>query len=224
MGDFATTGSSAAIGRGALPGLEQQHSGALLGARIVGELAVDVQSLRQFVMLFIQRGQLQQIAVIGMIEVRGFSIVRFRFIAAALPREGLSQSQFGSGRSRVHLHGLFERRGGLGELIGREQRVAQIVDRPELLGLLLRGRLQERNRRRGILRVEQRHRKVELRFIQSGMQFQSLPVLGDGLRILARHAVGQRQVEVRAVIGGIGGNGLGERLPPPRRIFRRPAP
>ena len=44
------------------------------------------------------------------------------------------------------------------------------------------------------------------------MQVQSLLVLGDGLRVLAGHAVSQTQIKVRAVIGGIGRDGLGERL------------
>ena len=63
-GRFRNHGFERCDGRGALPGLEQQHSGALLSARIVGELAVDVQSLRQLAMLFIQRGKLQQIRLI----------------------------------------------------------------------------------------------------------------------------------------------------------------
>ena len=65
-------------GRRALPGLEQQHSGTLLSAWIVGELAVNIQSLRQLAMLLIHGGQLQQVAVIGVLEVRGFSIMRLR--------------------------------------------------------------------------------------------------------------------------------------------------
>ena len=118
-------------------------------------------------MLFIQRGEFQQKRVIGRIEVRGFAIVRFRLTAAPLPGEGLPQPQL-SRADAASTESSFERRCGPGELIRLEQRGTQIIDRPELLGFLLPGLLQERNRRCRVLGVDQRDRKVDLRFIESG--------------------------------------------------------
>src|SRR5689334_23614022 len=124
-----------------------------------------------------------------MIEIRGFSIVRLSLISMALPRQSLSKSQLGSGRSRIELDRSCVCHSRSGELVGGEKSVTQIVGRSELVELLLHGVLQVRNRRRGIVRVEQRDGEVELRFVQTGTQLQSFPVFGDGLLVLVRHAV-----------------------------------
>jgi hypothetical protein len=82
----------------------------------------------------------------------------------------------------------------------------------ELGGLLLRGGFEQRQRLGRLLVVQQKHARVQLGFEQARLQIQGLAVFHGGFRIPVQIAVGQRQVEMRKIILGIGGDGRVERL------------
>ena len=71
---------------------------------------------------------------------------------------------------------------------------------------------QQRQRLGGLLLAQQQDAGVQLGFEQAGLEFQRLAIFRDAFRVAVQHAVGQRQVEVRGVILGVGRGRLAERL------------
>jgi hypothetical protein len=108
------------------------------------------------------------------------------------------------GRLGVQLQSQPETLFGLRGRTGLKLRFGKVVAGAELLRLLLRGVLEQRQSLGGILLAQQQDSRVQLGFIQAGLEFQGLAVFGDAFGILVQEAVRHGEVEMREIILGVG--------------------
>ena len=99
---------------------------------------------------------------------------------------------------------------GPGRITGIEHRLGQIKIGTEFLRLGLDGFLQRRNRRRRFFVADKQDTQVQIRLVETWLEFQDLAQLRNGLGILSLQAQGQREVEVRLDVGCIRGHGLAQ--------------
>ena len=125
---------------------------------------------------------------------------------------GVRQAQFGGGRFRIQIQSRAVLLFGFGGVARFEQRLGPIQARPKFLGLPVHGLFQIFHRVTGLLVANQKNAGVQFGLIQAGFQLQHFLVFREAIGIALQHGIGKRQVEVRRIILGIGGDGFAEQF------------
>ena len=162
--------------------------------------------------LLVQAGQFQQVVAILRLQLRRLAEVRVGVADPSLLHQRLRHAKLGSRGLCVERNRQLVALFRLGVVAGLQLRFGQVVARAELLRLLRRGVLEERQRLHRILLPQQHDAAVQLRLVQPRLEFQRLAILGDGLRIALQQRVGHRQIEVGEIVFGIRLDGFAECL------------
>ena len=52
--------------------------------------------------------------------------------------------------------------------------------------------------------------EIQFGFVEARFLFKRFAIFNDGLGVLIQQAIGERQIEMRSIVFGVGGNGIGK--------------
>ena len=165
----------------------------LLRRGVLGKFTQDRQCFGDLIVLFVEAGQFQQTIAIARVDLRRLTEVRRRVAEFFLAYQRVGETQLGAGRFGIDRKRRAKVLFRLHHVSGCQLALGEVVARSEILRLLARSVLEQRQCLGGIFLAKQQQPSIGFGFEEPGLQFKGLAVFGDACGVLVQKSVSDAQ-------------------------------